>query len=36
MDFGTLKVLDDAKQVLTLKNKGKYEIAYRWVQLPGP
>ncbi|NXX62461.1 HYDIN protein, partial [Scopus umbretta] len=28
MDFGILKVLDDAKQVLTLKNKGKYEIAY--------
>ncbi|KAM6352746.1 hydrocephalus-inducing protein homolog isoform 6-T13 [Alca torda] len=28
VDFGTLKVLDDAKQVLTLKNKGKYEIAY--------
>ncbi|XP_075290236.1 hydrocephalus-inducing protein homolog isoform X2 [Opisthocomus hoazin] len=28
VDFGILKVLDDAKQVLTLKNKGKYEIAY--------
>ncbi|NXW03107.1 HYDIN protein, partial [Fregetta grallaria] len=30
VDFGILKVLDDAKQVLTLKNKGKYEIAYRF------
>ncbi|XP_009881567.1 PREDICTED: hydrocephalus-inducing protein homolog [Charadrius vociferus] len=28
VDFGILKVLDDAKQVLTLKNRGKYEIAY--------
>ncbi|NXI70129.1 HYDIN protein, partial [Anseranas semipalmata] len=28
VDFGVLKVLDDAKQVLTLKNKGKYEIVY--------
>ncbi|XP_074007853.1 hydrocephalus-inducing protein homolog [Numenius arquata] len=28
VDFGILKVLDDTKQVLTLKNKGKYEIAY--------
>ncbi|KAM6300471.1 hydrocephalus-inducing protein homolog [Aegotheles albertisi] len=28
VDFGTLKVLDDAKQVLTLKNRGKYEIMY--------
>ncbi|NWU95982.1 HYDIN protein, partial [Upupa epops] len=28
VDFGILKVLDDVKQVLTLKNKGKYEIAY--------
>ncbi|NXA22511.1 HYDIN protein, partial [Ibidorhyncha struthersii] len=28
VDFGILKVLDDVKQVLTLKNRGKYEIAY--------
>ncbi|NXL46323.1 HYDIN protein, partial [Podilymbus podiceps] len=28
VDFGIRKVLDEAKQVLTLKNKGKYEIAY--------
>ncbi|NXU58594.1 HYDIN protein, partial [Turnix velox] len=28
VDFGILKVLDDDKQMLTLKNKGKYEIAY--------
>ncbi|XP_064015890.1 LOW QUALITY PROTEIN: hydrocephalus-inducing protein homolog [Pogoniulus pusillus] len=30
VDFGVLKVLDGAKQVLTLKNQGKYEIAYRF------
>ncbi|KAM4672094.1 hydrocephalus-inducing protein homolog [Amazona ochrocephala] len=28
VDFGILKVLEDAKEVLTLRNKGKYEIAY--------
>ncbi|KFQ47220.1 Hydrocephalus-inducing protein, partial [Nestor notabilis] len=28
VDFGILKVLEDAKEVLTLKNKGKYEIVY--------
>ncbi|XP_046781642.1 hydrocephalus-inducing protein homolog isoform X3 [Gallus gallus] len=28
VDFGVLRVQDDAKQMLTLKNKGKYEIAY--------
>ncbi|NXI34967.1 HYDIN protein, partial [Galbula dea] len=28
LDFGTLRVLGNANQVLTLKNKGKYEIAY--------
>ncbi|XP_021264314.1 hydrocephalus-inducing protein homolog isoform X3 [Numida meleagris] len=28
VDFGVLKVQDDVKQMLTLKNKGKYEIAY--------
>ncbi|XP_009996299.1 PREDICTED: hydrocephalus-inducing protein homolog [Chaetura pelagica] len=28
LDFGILKVLESAKQVLTLKNKGKYEISY--------
>ncbi|NXJ80823.1 HYDIN protein, partial [Trogon melanurus] len=28
VDFGVLKVMDEAKLVLTLKNKGKYEIAY--------
>lgn len=31
MDFGILKVLDDVTQVLTLQNKGKYDIVYRWV-----
>lgn len=29
VDFGVIRVQDDAKQMLTLKNKGKYEIAYR-------
>ncbi|NXC39739.1 HYDIN protein, partial [Penelope pileata] len=28
VDFGVLKVQDDVRQVLILKNKGKYEIAY--------
>ncbi|XP_053911797.1 hydrocephalus-inducing protein homolog [Cuculus canorus] len=28
VDFGALKVLSKAKQVLTLKNRGKYEIVY--------
>ncbi|XP_053911796.1 hydrocephalus-inducing protein homolog [Cuculus canorus] len=28
VDFGALKVLGEAKQVLTLKNRGKYEIVY--------
>ncbi|XP_068267686.1 LOW QUALITY PROTEIN: hydrocephalus-inducing protein homolog [Nyctibius grandis] len=28
VDFGILRVLDDAKQVLRLKNRGMYEIAY--------
>ncbi|KAM9214465.1 hydrocephalus-inducing protein homolog [Leptosomus discolor] len=28
VDFGVVKVLDDVKQVLTLKNKGKYDLAY--------
>uniref|UniRef100_G1MRN0 HYDIN axonemal central pair apparatus protein n=1 Tax=Meleagris gallopavo TaxID=9103 RepID=G1MRN0_MELGA len=31
VDFGVLKVQDDAKQMLTLKNKGKYEIAYSFM-----
>ncbi|XP_032051538.1 hydrocephalus-inducing protein homolog [Aythya fuligula] len=31
VDFGVLKVLDDTKQALTLKNKGKYEIAYSFL-----
>ncbi|NXG37545.1 HYDIN protein, partial [Dromaius novaehollandiae] len=28
LDFGILKVMDEAKITLNLKNKGKYEIAY--------
>lgn len=29
LDFGVIRVLDEAKQMLSLKNKGKYEIGYR-------
>ncbi|XP_074864560.1 hydrocephalus-inducing protein homolog isoform X2 [Carettochelys insculpta] len=28
LDFGIIRVLDEAKQTLSLKNKGKYEIGY--------
>ncbi|XP_053127193.1 hydrocephalus-inducing protein homolog isoform X2 [Hemicordylus capensis] len=31
LEFGSVKVLDEAKQVLSLKNKGKYEIGYSFV-----
>uniref|UniRef100_A0A8C3Q1J6 HYDIN protein n=1 Tax=Chrysolophus pictus TaxID=9089 RepID=A0A8C3Q1J6_CHRPC len=31
VDFGVIRVEDDAKQMLTLKNKGKYEIAYSFM-----
>ena len=31
IDFGTNRVSDDTKQTITLKNKGKYETAYRSV-----
>ena len=29
LDFQCLRVFDDCKLVLQLKNKGKYDIAYR-------
>lgn len=29
LDFGTIKVFEEAKQSLRLKNQGKYEIAYK-------
>ncbi|KAL3308625.1 hypothetical protein Ciccas_012839, partial [Cichlidogyrus casuarinus] len=29
IDFGTMKVGDESKQVLTLKNKGQYEVQFR-------
>ena len=29
LDFGTIKVNEETKQTCTLKNKGKYEIAYK-------
>ncbi|XP_044289866.1 hydrocephalus-inducing protein homolog [Varanus komodoensis] len=31
LEFGTVKVMDEAKQSLSMKNKGKYEIAYSLV-----
>ncbi|KAJ8272065.1 hypothetical protein COCON_G00109240 [Conger conger] len=31
LDFGTLKVSDEAKLSVTLKNRGKYEIAFKFV-----
>ncbi|NXA41620.1 HYDIN protein, partial [Eudromia elegans] len=31
LDFGVLKVMDEAKTTLNLKNKGKYEIAYNFI-----
>ncbi|KAI8900319.1 hypothetical protein BC833DRAFT_523632 [Globomyces pollinis-pini] len=31
LDFGTLKVSDDGKQLVTLKNKGKYEVGFRFI-----
>ncbi|XP_078257666.1 hydrocephalus-inducing protein homolog [Rhinoraja longicauda] len=30
IDFGIIKVIDTVKQTITLKNKGKYEIGYRF------
>lgn len=29
IDFGTVRVGEEGKNQLTLKNKGRYEIAYR-------
>ncbi|NWX91311.1 HYDIN protein, partial [Nothoprocta pentlandii] len=31
LDFGILKVMDEAKTTLNLKNKGKYELAYNFI-----
>ncbi|XP_053255366.1 hydrocephalus-inducing protein homolog [Podarcis raffonei] len=31
VELGNIKVMDEAKQVLSLKNKGKYEIGYSFV-----
>ncbi|KAJ3305286.1 hypothetical protein HDV03_001884, partial [Kappamyces sp. JEL0829] len=31
LDFGTLKVSDEGKQLVTLKNKGKYEVGFRFL-----
>ncbi|XP_051884712.1 hydrocephalus-inducing protein homolog [Pristis pectinata] len=30
IDFGIIKVIDTVKQTITLKNKGKYEIGYKF------
>ncbi|XP_067905917.1 hydrocephalus-inducing protein homolog [Heterodontus francisci] len=34
IDFGIIKVIDHVKQTITLKNKGKYEIGYRFQLQP--
>ncbi|XP_069757040.1 hydrocephalus-inducing protein homolog [Narcine bancroftii] len=34
IDFGIIKVIDTVKQTITLKNKGKYEIGYRFQLQP--
>ena len=31
LDFGMLRVFDEAKQSCSLKNKGRYEISYNFV-----
>ncbi|KAJ3074073.1 hypothetical protein HDU98_012192 [Podochytrium sp. JEL0797] len=31
LDFGVIKVLEEGKQVCTLKNKGKYEVGFRFL-----
>ncbi|XP_052229341.1 hydrocephalus-inducing protein homolog isoform X3 [Dreissena polymorpha] len=31
LDFGTMKVMDEVKQTCTLKNKGKYDIAFNFM-----
>ncbi|NWI09406.1 HYDIN protein, partial [Crypturellus soui] len=31
LDFGIIKVMEEAKTTLNLKNKGKYEIAYNFI-----
>ena len=31
IDFGVVRVGEEGKNQLTLKNKGKYEIAYKYV-----
>lgn len=31
IDFGTVRVGEEGKNQLTLKNKGRYEIAYKYV-----
>ena len=31
LDFGVLKVFDENKQTMSLKNKGRYEISYSFV-----
>ncbi|TPX54724.1 hypothetical protein PhCBS80983_g05802 [Powellomyces hirtus] len=31
LDFGVIKVYEEGKQICTLRNKGKYEVGYRFV-----
>ncbi|CAN2389289.1 axonemal central apparatus assembly [Pristimantis euphronides] len=37
LDFGVVKVLEESKHTLSLKNKGKYEIGFRFsLEVPAP
>ncbi|XP_044515296.1 hydrocephalus-inducing protein homolog [Gracilinanus agilis] len=36
LDFGVVRVMEEAKQFLALKNKGKYEITYSFILEPLP
>ena len=29
LDFGTVRVNEDRREIITLKNKGKYEIGFQ-------
>ncbi|KAJ3206444.1 hypothetical protein HDU82_004517 [Entophlyctis luteolus] len=31
LDFGVIKVLEEGKQICTLKNKGKYEVGFKFI-----
>lgn len=35
LDFETIRVFDESKLALKMKNQGKYDIAYKWVWAAG-